>query len=911
MKEFGRNVYGLKQILKNSWFLILFIILSLLYYTYLNHFSGSITTDSNSALSLLTTIVQSEATIIAIVISLSIVVIQHYASSYSSRVVDILVNDKKLWRPLLLYGISIISSLCLIRWINPDNKSSNLEVWYSLILSVSIIAHITLISSVSHFLKLMKPNSIIDILAKKISVQSLSECCNYIAIRPSKISKYEPRIDRTTINQNNEKDTILPITDIINASIVRYDYDTVEHGLEEVFQHYFDILLKSDINETQIKEFSEHIFNRTFKVCQLALNKRDFNSIDMILEFYFIIGRNSTYLLLDSNPSYINSLLNQGSKVLTPVYNVLGIQKAEEKITQKSILYVTFLSEYYIKEAFESIVKVKDDTFTEYSKYLVTHVHDIGISAIDTLFSWDRDTIRIDEQIQFSESIEGFVSELSYILGGMGVAAINSDSKPALNEVILALNDIGEAAVCNNLIHSISHVLNNLWIIGKESPKKGVEIESSTVQIVKCLENLVSKIDYYSEELGSETQSWVIAYYKHIKSNYYYDTRTKDPLEELQQKVNLNIRSISGYIASIGENAVENNLLVATKQCLKSLEIIERILGSGTQSRIICQDIENLGQKAVNKKETFPLVEDIIKSLYSIGILQFGYLFEWDIDKSKIIEFLNEEYNTDLDKKDSIIYFDSWLTIIVEDKYNSNISFTLEITDKNDDDENALIINNVKNKNIKAFHLNDIEGKHFVSNLKIFKTGVIKKSEKAYYEVPNSLGELANPILKYAQNSPTFETIKPFIMIIKCFENFGTISVHLRDKFSLNSIFLPFLCFRADFLVYDLKYSKADEALEAEECLYWIVEEVFESLYRLAILSLKHNLIECSKLRQLVDSLKRLKKEYSYMSRLTVDKFEEILEITKKSELKESERTEIIELMENAIEELKNETKSN
>lgn len=76
----------------------------------------------------------------------------------------------------------------------------------------------------------------------------------------------------------------------------------------------------------------------------------------MILNFYSIIGRHSTHLLLDPNPSYSNILLNQGSKVLIPVYNALGIQK-EEKITQKSILYVTFLSGYYIKEAFESIEK--------------------------------------------------------------------------------------------------------------------------------------------------------------------------------------------------------------------------------------------------------------------------------------------------------------------------------------------------------------------------------------------------------------------------------------------------------------------------------------------------------------------------------------------------------------------------
>lgn len=916
MKEFRKIIYNFFQQTKKIWLIILIFFFTLFCFIYAR-FSSCIITDSNSALSLLTTIVQSSASIVAIVISLSLLVIQYSASTYSARVVDIFKNDLRLQALIFFYGFSIIFSLIVIRLINFSiNEHSYLEtfytvlskylyfdvnyleVFYTLALLLSIAAYISLIAYIPYTLKMMKSSSIIDILSEKIDIKSLSNSVYEIGKYKSKIFEDEPKINRTIINiDDDEKDPLLPIIDIIQTSIKRYDYATARYGLGAVSSSLFTILLQ---NPTEEERISGHIFNRILEIWKLALKDKDFRLIKMILVEYCYIGRECTYLVKEPDLD-INFVSKLKTKVLIPLHNTLGMPHVEEKITQKDFLYTTFLSEYYLKEAFKSIIKVKEEEFTELSVDLIKNVHKI---AKNTFIR--RSELKIDEQIELFKNFEGSISELSYFLGEIGIAAVISDSKNALDEIIGNLNDIGERSIDNNLIHSISHVLKNLWIIGKESTKKGVEIESSTVQILKCLENLASKIDCHSEQLASETQYQVIEYYKHIKSNYKYKTRTKNPLEELQQKVRIDIRDISGYIASIGENAVENNHLDATKQCLKSLGIIERILGSGTQSTIICQDIETLGLKAVNKEETFPIVAEIIKSLYSIGILHFGYLFEWDIDKNKIIEFLNEEYNTDLDKKDSIIYFASWWTIIVEDKYNSNLSFRLEISDRNDD-ENALIINNVKNKSIKAFHLNDIEGKHFVSNLKFFKTGVIEKSDKAYYEIPNSLGELADPILKYAQNSPTFETIKPFIMIIKCFENFGIISIHLRNKFSLNDVFLPFLFFRADFLVYDLKYSENGENPEAEECLYWMVEEVFESLFRLAILSLKHNLIECSNLSQLVDCLKRLKKKYPYVSRLTVDKFEEILEITKKSELKESEYAKII----NAIEELKRENKAN
>lgn len=914
---------------KKIWLSLLIFLFTLFCIIYAE-FSCFIFTDPDSALYLLTTIVQISASIVAIVISLSLLVIQYSASTYSARVVDIFKNDLRLQALIFFNGSSIILSLIVIRLINASINDypyldtrylevfytavsrylylgiKYLEIFYTLALLLSVAAYISLVAYIPYILKMMKPSSIIDVLSEKIDIKNLSSSVYEIGEYKSEIFEGEPRINRTIVSlDDDEKDPFLPIIDIIQTSIKRYDYATARYALGQVTNNLFILLIK---NPTDEKRISGHVFNRILEIWKLALRDNDFRLIKMILIECCFIGRTCAYPVKKSHLD-TNFVSKLKTKVFFTLHNNISTPEVEEKIIQEDFLYTTFLSEYYLKEAFKSIIKIKEEEFAELSIYLIKQIQMITRNT----FIW-RNEIKINEQIEIFEKLEGSISELSYFLGDIGIATINSNSKNALDEVIKTLSYIGEIAIDNNLIHSISHVLKNLWIIGKESTKKGTEIEYSTVQIVKCLENLASEIDCHSKELSDEAQDQIVEYYKHIKSNYYYDTyydtRTKDTLEKLQQKVNLNLIDISGYIASIGENAVENNILDAVKQCLKSLEIIERILKSGTQSRIICQYIENIGQKAINKETTFPLVEDIIKTLYSIGILHFGYLFEWDIDQSKIIEFLNEEYSADLEKEDSQIYFTSWWTITVQDKYNPNLSFSLEIVDRNDED-NELKINNVKKKNMKVFHLKDIEGKHFAPNLKIFKIGVIEKSEKAYYEIPNSLGKLADPILKYAQNSPTFETLKPFVMIIKCFENFGMISIHLRNKFSLNNIFIPFLSYRADFLVYDLKYSEEDKAPEAEECLYWMVEEIFESLYKLAILSLEHNLIECSKLRQLVESLKRLKKKYPYISRLKVDTFEEILEVIKRSELRESECTEIIELIENTIEEFKNENKVN
>ena len=378
-------------------------------------------------------------------------------------------------------------------------------------------------------------------------------------------------------------------------------------------------------------------------------------------------------------------------------------------------------------------------------------------------------------------------------------------------------------------------------------------------------------------------------------------------MEELQQKVNLDIRSISGYIASIGEKAVENNLLDAAKQCLKSLEIIERILGNDTESRHIAEDIQKLGKCAVEKEQTYPLMKNIIDSIYLIGMLQFGYMFDWDRDRdswdrdqNKYQKFLEGEYSDYSARGLQSSYSDFVNDVSFEDTEDFYYG---ACPDDRIYGERKLIIDGKERKDIKCLNLKNIDDRY--PTLKLFKIEVFKNSEKAYYKVPELLWELADPILEYALNSPSDKTIKPFTMIIKCFENFGMISIHFRDEFSLNRIFIRYLVEIGDSF-FDIKYSNYNKDNKAWEYLDWVTTVVSNSIYKLAIASLRYNFVDSGTLRLQIECLIRIQKNYHNILFDAKYKFERLLEIIKESELKESKRTEIIELIENAIEEFKN-----
>ena len=98
--------------LKNIWFrrLSLYFIICVVVIT-VSHlifsYFGFLHTDVDSARYMLSALVQSEAAIIAIVVTLSLVGVQLAAQSYSVRVVEVFRKTPDLWILLLIYGVAI------------------------------------------------------------------------------------------------------------------------------------------------------------------------------------------------------------------------------------------------------------------------------------------------------------------------------------------------------------------------------------------------------------------------------------------------------------------------------------------------------------------------------------------------------------------------------------------------------------------------------------------------------------------------------------------------------------------------------------------------------------------------------------------------------------------------------------
>ena len=64
-------------------------------------------TDADSARYMLSALVQSQAAIVAIVITLTLIAVQLTASAYSPRVIDIFKKNPDMWILLGCYGVSI------------------------------------------------------------------------------------------------------------------------------------------------------------------------------------------------------------------------------------------------------------------------------------------------------------------------------------------------------------------------------------------------------------------------------------------------------------------------------------------------------------------------------------------------------------------------------------------------------------------------------------------------------------------------------------------------------------------------------------------------------------------------------------------------------------------------------------
>jgi hypothetical protein len=251
-------------------------------------FFGFLHTDVDSARYMLSALIQSEAAIVALVVTLSLVAVQLAAQSYSARVIEVFRRAPDLWILMGIYGIAIfygLGVLKLIEMTNPQlcNKDficlSNLEEHIAFSYYLGVFAFVALVPYIWNTLELLKPSSVINMLAEKITKKNL--LIN------------EEILEREDLNRpiiDSEKDPIQPIIDIVHGSMIKHDFETVRYGLRKIENCVYNMIENETFEETDEIRIL-YLFEHLERIGVLAVNMHDEYSVNAVLDTIFVLGK--------------------------------------------------------------------------------------------------------------------------------------------------------------------------------------------------------------------------------------------------------------------------------------------------------------------------------------------------------------------------------------------------------------------------------------------------------------------------------------------------------------------------------------------------------------------------------------------------------------------------------------------
>jgi hypothetical protein len=216
-------------------------------------------TQSDSARYLLSTLVQSEAAIIAIVVTLSLVAVQIAASSYSSKVIEIFKKMPSLWILIFIYISAMIQGLHVLKLIEASTGNTiGLENDILLSYYLGILAFLALIPYIWNTLGSLNVSVILKILSSGITKK------NVLAIE-------HPGYDDAPFQS---------VIDVITSSMMRYDEGTVAIGLNSIKSKIISIFATEDLsNPDEQLQFANNLLPYISELGYMAASRVDIAAI--------------------------------------------------------------------------------------------------------------------------------------------------------------------------------------------------------------------------------------------------------------------------------------------------------------------------------------------------------------------------------------------------------------------------------------------------------------------------------------------------------------------------------------------------------------------------------------------------------------------------------------------------------
>ena len=370
-------------------------------------------TDVNSARLLLSALIQSEATIIALVITLTLVAVQLTSSSYTPRVANIFSNSPHMFLLLGIYIISIAYSGILLQLLNgvEGNVIPAMELWISWAYWLTIFLAIALIPYIYYILELFRPETIIKRMSASLS--------------------------KETILQQVNNDFLISIFDITHNSIMKYDTATIRYGLNLV-----TIQVKNQVSGKNTPDENSEIVTvycaHLERCARQAIDLHDEEILGIILDQFESVGIHCAESLFDTPTGQIITIISEVEKLIA-VKDIPG-------------------SLNRVRELMRSIGEISiENKFSETPQRIMVCQETIAKHAIDKINPLDKFSVYAAILENSIQSLAEFTS-LGITTGQPGV----------VNGSLEYLKSLGEYCLTEEIIfplYSITDKVFDLWLI--------------------------------------------------------------------------------------------------------------------------------------------------------------------------------------------------------------------------------------------------------------------------------------------------------------------------------------------------------------------------------------------------------------------------------------------------------------
>ncbi|KXS44553.1 MAG: putative membrane protein (DUF2254) [Methanolobus sp. T82-4] len=331
---------------------------------------------------LLSALVQSLAAVIALVITLSLVAVQLAAQSYSARVIDVYKQNPDMWILLGIYILTIFYGLGLIKIIGLGILSNYMEGAIFGAYFMGFFAFICLVPYMWKTLELLKPSTVIKLLANDITPEKIIE-----------VNRKEEQI--------YEIDPVQPIMDIIYIALEKNDNETVKNGLYAIKNATVDLLKNTKFKIFEEWEATTHIIQHIENIGLQAANRGNEYSMKFALMSLEYIGTESIiHKRYDSSVAVSHSIFSlyqhaQDKKMKLFILKTIGslenmgseaAKQKEEEIIERISEILRVIGEKSIDEKHKNAVKMSS-----------TSLKRIGIKAENRKLMHALEKIREDQ----------------------------------------------------------------------------------------------------------------------------------------------------------------------------------------------------------------------------------------------------------------------------------------------------------------------------------------------------------------------------------------------------------------------------------------------------------------------------------------------------------------------------------